>query len=105
MDSGTLRFKYYCSQNSSIPIPHLRNGQSVKDWRVVYAAATTVFTDEQKRMLLPIAVDRNSADQAWASKAAAKASLKEALDELEICIDGKTLSFCSASLLRPEAGH
>ena len=42
------------------------------------AAATAVFTDEQKITLLPIAVDRNSADQA--SKAAAKATLKEALD-------------------------
>ena len=76
------------SQNFSIPIPHLRSGQSV-----LYAAATAVFTDEQKRTLLPIAVDRNSADQAWASKAAAKATLKEALDELETRIGGKPSRF------------
>lgn len=76
-------------ENFSIPIPHLQKGQSVRDWRVLYASATSVLTDEQQRKLLPIAVDRNTADQAWATKASSKANLKVALDELETRLDGK----------------
>ena len=81
-------------ENFSIPIPHLQKGQSVRDWRVLYESAISVLTDEQQRKLLPIAVDRNSADQEWATKASAKTALKGALDDLETRLDGNSDSGC-----------
>ena len=75
--------------NFNIPIPHLQEGQCVKAWRILYTAATSGLSEEQQRKLLPAAVDRNTADQAWAIKASERLTLKAALDELETRVDGK----------------
>ena len=81
------------SQNYSLPIPHLKKGQSVKEWRILYTSATTLLKQPEQIQFLPIAVDRSPADQAWAFKAAKQTTLKEALDELELRLDGKPTRF------------
>ena len=76
-------------ENFNLSIPHLQKGQSVKAWRILYTAATSGFSEEQQRALLPAVVDRGAAEQAWACKAAERTTLKEALDELEARVDKK----------------
>ena len=81
--------------NSSVNmnIPHLKTGQLVRDWRALYTAATATYKPEEAIQFLPIVVDRNPADQKWATEAAKKTSLKAALDELECRLDGKKTRF------------
>lgn len=73
----------------NVIIPHLKVGQRVKDWRVLYTAATSTLVEEQKIGYLPCAVDRCQADQKWAAQATHQVSLKAALDELELRLDQK----------------
>lgn len=77
------------SQSFQLTIPHLKPDQKVRDWRPLYTAATSLLTKAQQIGHLPIAVDRSLADQKWASEAAKKETLKEALDELQLRLDGK----------------
>ena len=84
-------------KNSSAPfsmeIPHLKPGQKGSDWRGLYIAATLLLEETQKIGYLPIAVDRTPADQKWAFAAAEKDKLADALDELELRLDGKKNRF------------
>lgn len=73
----------------NVSIPHLKVGQRVKEWRVLYTAATSTLAEEQKIGYLPCAIDRCQADQKWAAQATHQVSLKAALDELELRIDHK----------------
>ena len=75
--------------NLPFEIPHLKSYQSVKDWRISFTAATLLFTEEQRLNYLPIAVDRSRPDQKWAIEAIKREPLNEALDELELRLDGK----------------
>lgn len=79
------------SMTGNLPfvIPHLKYNQSVKDWRISFTAATLLFTEEQRLNYLPIAVDRSTPDQKWAIESTKMESLKDALDELELRLDGK----------------
>lgn len=77
------------AQPFNMEIPHLKLGQKVRDWRVLYTASTSLLEDAQKIGYLPIAVDRSPADQKWASEAVKQETLKEALDELELRLDGR----------------
>jgi hypothetical protein len=81
------------SQNYSLPIPHLKKGQSVKEWRILYTSATALLKQPEQIQFLPIAVDRSPADQSWAFKATKQDTLKKALDELELRLDGKPTRF------------
>ena len=81
------------TQSFNLAIPHLKPEQKVRDWRALYTAATSLLTEPQKIGHLPIAVDRSLADQKWASEATKKVTLKEALDELELRLDGKKTRF------------
>ena len=74
-------------QNYNIAIPHLQPEQCIKDWRVAYVSATSLLKETERIQLLPMAMDRSPADQAWAVQATSKATLQEALDELEARID------------------
>lgn len=84
-------------QPLNLMIPHLKTGQKVRDWRVLYAASTSLLEDAQKIGYLPIAVDRSPADQKWASEATKKETLKDALDELELRLDGRKTLFQATS--------
>ena len=75
--------------NLPYEIPHLKFYQSVKDWRISFTTATLLFTEEQSLNYLPIAVDRSTPDQKWAIEATKRKTLNEALDELELRLDGK----------------
>ena len=81
----------------SMEIPHLKPGQKVSDWRGLYIAATLLLEETQKIGYLPIAVDRTPADQKWAFAAAEKDKLADALDELELRLDGKKNRFQAMS--------
>ena len=85
-------------ENFNLPIPHLQKGQSVKAWRILYTAATPGLSEEQQRTLLPVVVDRSTADQAWACKAAERTTLKAALDELEARLDCKPTRLVATQL-------
>jgi len=74
--------------STSIEIPYLKKGVLVKDWKKGYLAATALLGAEQKVAILPLYVNRSSGDQQWAYKAAEKANIKEALDQLEVYLDG-----------------
>ena len=76
-------------QNYNIAIPHLQPEQCIKDWRVAYVSATSLLkeTERIQVLILPMAMDRSPADQAWAVQVTSKARLQEALDELEARID------------------
>ena len=78
-------------------LPHLKAGQTVKEWRILYTAATSTLGEEQKIGYLPCAVDRDQADQKWAALAAKQVSLKAALDELELRLDGKKTRFAAVA--------
>jgi hypothetical protein len=73
--------------NYNIAIPHLQPEQCIKDWRVAYVSATSLLKETERIQLLPMAVDRSTADQAWAVVATSKNTLEEALNELEAHID------------------
>ena len=75
--------------NLPFVIPHLKSDQLVKDWRISFTAATLLFTEEQRLCYLPIAVDISTPDQKWAIEATKMESLKDALDELQLRLDGK----------------
>ena len=77
------------AQAYNLTIPHLKSNQKVKDWRVLYTSAVALLEEKQAIQFLPIAVDRSTADQKWASEAAKKETLKAALDELQTRLDGK----------------
>lgn len=74
-------------------IPHLEDGQRVKDWRIVYSAATLTFSEDLRTGYLPLVVDRSLAEQQWAAIAAKQETLEAALDELELRLDGKKPRF------------
>ena len=74
--------------NASIMVPHLAEGQKVKDWRRMYLAATALLTEDQKIALIPVYVSRNAGETDIAHICAQKKPLKAALDELELLIDG-----------------
>lgn len=78
-------------------VPHLKAGQMVKEWRILYTAATSTLGvgEDQKIGYLPCAVDRDQADQKWAALAAKQVSLTAALDELELRLDGKKTRFAA----------
>lgn len=80
-------------QSFNLAIPNLKPEQKVRDWRTLYTAATSLLTEAQQIAHLPIAVDRSLADQKWASEATKKKTLKGALDELELRLDGKKTKF------------
>ena len=72
----------------------------------MYTSATALLKQPEQIQFLPIAVDRSPADQAWASKAAKHTTLKEALDELELRLDGKPTRFVAVKTffeLKPAA--
>ena len=68
---------------TSIEIPYLKKGMLVKDWKKGFLAATALLEEAQKIAILPLYVNRSSGDQQWAYKAAEKATIKEALEQLE----------------------
>ena len=74
-------------------IPHIREGQRVKDWRVAYSAYGSVLSEKQLIGYIPVVVARSLAEQKWAVIAAKKETLENALDELELRIDGKKPRF------------
>ena len=72
----------------------------------MYTSASALLKQPEQIQFLPIAVDRSPADQAWASKAAKHTTLKEALDELELRLDGKPTRFVAVKTffeLKPAA--
>ena len=71
------------------PIPHLAPGQSVKDWRRRFLAATATLKDEEKMAMLPAYVHRTNGEVLIAEVCAGKTTLEEALKELENLIDGE----------------
>ena len=71
----------------NISIPHLQTDQCIRDWRVAYVSATSLLKETERIQLLPMAVDRSPAEQAWAVVATSKTTLEEALNELEARID------------------
>ena len=73
----------------NLSIPHLKVGQKVSDWRTLYTSATALLEEKQKVGFLPVAVDRSTADQEWTAEAAKHETLKDALNELQIRLDGK----------------
>ena len=75
--------------STTIEIPHLKDGILVRDWRKSYLAATALLQNEQKIAILPIYVSRSTGDQNWAHKAAECNSVKDALDYLELHLDGE----------------
>ena len=93
--------------NLPFAIPHLNPNQKVKDWRICYTASTLLLKEEQRIAYLPIAVDRSSPEQKWANEATKKESLKEALDELELRLDGEKTRLQAMSDFfdfKPDAG-
>lgn len=74
-------------------IPHLQDGQRVKDWRIGYSAATITLSEDLRTGYLPVVVDRSLAEQQWAVIAAKQETLGAALDELELRLDGKQPRF------------
>ena len=70
------------------PIPHLAVGQTVKDWRRRYLAATATINDEQRKAMIPAYVHRNNGVVLIAEAACENDSLVNALKELESLIDG-----------------
>ena len=58
-------------------IPHIREGQRVKDWRVAYSAYGimeygSVLSEKQLIGYIPVVVARSLAEQKWAVIAAKK---------------------------------
>ena len=75
---------------NGVQIPTLHVGQKVSEWRLLFEAALSLVPKEADRVkMLPLAVNRSGADRAWAVRAAKKATLEEALDELESRLDGE----------------
>ena len=70
------------------PIPHLAPGQSVKDWRRRFIAATATLKDGERKAMLPAYVHRTSGEVLIAEVCSEKATLEVALVELENLIDG-----------------
>lgn len=75
--------------NIPLALPHLQPDQKVKDWRISYTAATLLIQEKESIGYLPIVIDRTVSEQKWACEAAKRGSLAEALDELELRLDGK----------------
>ena len=71
-----------------VAIPHLAEGQKVKDWRRNYAAATGLFTEQQQIALIPMYAGRTEGEIDIAHICATQKTINEALDELEKLIDG-----------------
>ena len=71
------------------PIPHIAVGQSVKDWRRRYIAATATLKDEEKKAMIPAYVHRTDGEVLIADNCSKAATLTAALDELESLIDGE----------------
>ena len=69
-------------------IPKLQNLQKVKDWRKLYIASTSLLTEAQKISFLPVYAARNQAEVLIAETCATKATIVEALNDLESLIDG-----------------
>lgn len=79
----------------SLSVPRLAPGQKVGEWRQLFISTTALLKEEkQKIAILPVYVDRTPTEQRLAQIAAKKPTLNEALDELELLIDG-TLSAVS----------
>jgi hypothetical protein len=73
---------------ASIEIPYLKKGVLVKDWKKGFLAATALLQEAQRVAILPLYVNRSSGDQQWAYKAAEKTTIKAALEQLELNLDG-----------------
>ena len=65
------------------PIPKLREGQKVREWRKLYLAATSLITERQKIELLPAYGARDEGELLIAEVCAKKTTITEALNELE----------------------
>ena len=73
----------------SLSVPRLAPGQKVGEWRQLFISTTALLKEEtQKIAILPVYVDRTPTEQRLAQIAAKKPTLNEALDELELLIDG-----------------
>ena len=83
--------------STSIEIPHLKVDILVRDWRKSYLAAIALLEEKQKVVILPIYVTRSHGDQNWAHKAAEKNTIKEALDYLQLHLDGETSRLIKAN--------
>ena len=81
----------------NLAIPCLRTGQRVKEWRGVYSASTSALSEKQRIGYLPIAVSRAPSDQKWAARAAEHETLEEALNELQLRLDGEKSRFTGMS--------
>ena len=81
---------YYCTmaQQGIINIPHLSEGDKIKDWKKTYLAASSILDEKQQIALLPVYVGRTSGERDIAHICAKKTTINDALTELELLIDG-----------------
>ena len=73
---------------TSIAIPYLKAGESIIEWAKTYTSATAMLDEAQQIALLPVYVNRSLGEREIARVAATKDTLKAAIDELEVLIDG-----------------
>ena len=60
-------------------------------------AATALLKEEKNIAILPIYMSRSNGDQQWAYKAAEKDTIKDALKELELHLDGEKTALVAAN--------
>ena len=72
------------STKTTPEIPALKKGQKVRDCTGLYVAATAGIAAAQSIAYLPLYVGRDEGEQAIAEAVGSKATLKEALDELQL---------------------
>ena len=87
------RYYFLNMATVTIPVQPLRNGQTIEEWRRCFVSSVALLKEEQAISLLPMYVCRNRSEQLLAEVAAKKEKLDEALDELQLLIDGETSPF------------
>lgn len=80
-----------------IEIPHLKDGQKIKDYSVLYKGATVGLKPEEKLAALPIYIHRTEGEQKLAIKASQKTTLAEAFQFLREVLDGDICAFTQAA--------
>jgi len=70
---------------STISVPKLGVGQSFEEWKSLFLAATDLatLTDDQKKNMLPVCIDRTEAEKQIAILGTQEEDLDDALNLIE----------------------